>query len=100
MSVDAYRDVTTKPPGFQLGGITGSPAAVFEEGKLQKFTWRFPGEKYLVVRGALGMQFPRLKCEHAQGHEVCTANGTLTLVEGQRSGNWTSYVALERRPGS
>jgi hypothetical protein len=97
MSMDAYRTVVSKPPGFQIGGVVGAPEAAFIDGKLAKFNWRFPSEKYMVVQRALVNQFPEMKCEAANQYQVCVAKGegAVYLSEGQR-GNWSSHVWLER----
>ena len=96
MSVDAYREVTAKAPGFQIGGVRGTPGATFVDGKLATFSWRFPTSQYMVVRRALLNQFPHLACETANGQEVCKAKGdsVVSLSEGQR-GTWSSQVWLE-----
>jgi hypothetical protein len=96
MSVDAYRDVAHKPPGFQLGGVSGVPNAVFSNGKLDRFDWSFPTMKYMTVRGWFAANYPQLKCETAMGFEVCTVGRTLYLAEGQRGGPG-SHVWLERK---
>lgn len=99
MSIDEYREVTGKPPGIQIGTVTGVPQAAFVDGRLEKFNWRFATDKYHVVRAALKAQYPDMDCRQAAAgggftHEVCSVGSSLLMRQGQR-GDWNSVIWLQ-----